>query len=108
MRRIELANLDNARDFSRELLRIDELIGRRATIELLDDMNRLGFREATRSGLSFGTDDLITPENNTGLHLKLLARISRILKNDPFKSRLLGAADGDEILGIIKEEDEEF
>ncbi len=51
---------------------------------------------------------LITPENNTGLHLKLLARISRILKNEPFKSRLLEAADGDEILGIIKEEDEEF
>ena len=27
-----------------------------------DDMNQLGFREATRSGLSFATDDLITPE----------------------------------------------
>ncbi len=51
---------------------------------------------------------LVTPENSTGLHLKLLARISRILKNDPFKSRLLEAADSDEILGIIKEEDEEF
>ena len=31
------------------------------TIDLLDDMNRLGFRESTRSGLSFATDDLITP-----------------------------------------------
>jgi len=51
---------------------------------------------------------LVTPENSTGLHLKLLARISRILKNDPFKSRLLEATDSDEILGIIKEEDEEF
>ncbi len=51
---------------------------------------------------------LVTPENSTGLHLKLLARISRILKNDPFKDRLLNAADGDEILDIIKEEDEEF
>ena len=28
---------------------------------------------------------LITPENSTGLHLKLLARISRILKNDLLK-----------------------
>jgi DNA-directed RNA polymerase subunit beta' len=36
-------------------------LGRRATIELLDDMNRLGFRNATSSGLSFATDDLITP-----------------------------------------------
>ncbi|MCH7752950.1 MAG: DNA-directed RNA polymerase subunit beta', partial [Planctomycetes bacterium] len=38
-----------------------EFIGRRATIELLDDMNQLGFRQATLSGLSFATDDLITP-----------------------------------------------
>ena len=51
---------------------------------------------------------LITPENSTGLHLKLLARISRILKNEPFKDRLLNASDRDEILGIIREEDEEF
>ena len=36
-------------------------LGRRATIQLLDDMNKNGFREATRSGLSFATDDLITP-----------------------------------------------
>src|SRR5215467_3241014 len=36
-------------------------LGRRATIGLLDDLNMLGFRESTRSGLSFGTDDLITP-----------------------------------------------
>jgi DNA-directed RNA polymerase subunit beta' len=39
-----------------------QFLGRRRTIELLDDMNQLGFREATRSGLSFATDDLITPE----------------------------------------------
>ncbi len=39
-----------------------QFIGRSKTISLLDDMNQLGFREATRSGLSFATDDLITPE----------------------------------------------
>ncbi len=38
-------------------------LGRRATINLLDDMNQLGFKESTRSGLSFGTDDLVTPES---------------------------------------------
>jgi PTS system nitrogen regulatory IIA component len=43
-----------------------------------------------------------------GLHLKVLARISRILKIDPFKDRLLNAVNGDEIMEIIKEEDEEF
>ena len=42
-----------------------EFIGRRATIELLDDMNQIGFRQATLSGLSFGTDDLITPDTKT-------------------------------------------
>jgi len=38
------------------------MVGRRATIGLLDDMNQIGFRQSTLSGLSFGTDDLITPE----------------------------------------------
>jgi PTS system nitrogen regulatory IIA component len=51
---------------------------------------------------------LITPENSTGLHLKMLARISRILKNEPFKERLLGSDGADQIYEIIKEEDEEF
>jgi DNA-directed RNA polymerase subunit beta' len=38
-----------------------QLLGRKATIELLDNMMQLGFREATKSGLSFATDDLVTP-----------------------------------------------
>ena len=50
---------------------------------------------------------LLTPENSTGLHLKLLARISRILKNDLFKQKLLGATNRDEIYSIIQEEEEE-
>jgi PTS system nitrogen regulatory IIA component len=76
----------------------------------------LGFG-LSRKGVDFDSLDghptrifflLVTPENSTGLHLKLLARISRILKKDPFKDRLLNAADGAEIFDIIKEEDEEF
>ncbi|MBW1994424.1 MAG: PTS sugar transporter subunit IIA [Deltaproteobacteria bacterium] len=51
---------------------------------------------------------LITPENSAGLHLKLLARISRILKNDPFKEKLLAARDKDEVIKTIQEEDEDF
>jgi PTS system nitrogen regulatory IIA component len=51
---------------------------------------------------------LVTPENSTGLHLKVLARISRILKNELFKEKLLNAAGVDEILSIIAEEDEDF
>lgn len=38
-------------------------LGRRATIDLLDRMKELGFRESTRSGLSFGTSDLKSPPN---------------------------------------------
>jgi PTS system nitrogen regulatory IIA component len=50
----------------------------------------------------------MTPENSTGLHLKLLARISRILKNEAFRDRLMKASDSEEIYHIIEEEDEEF
>ena len=37
-------------------------LGRRPTIRLLDDMNQFGFSESTQSGLSFATDDLVTPD----------------------------------------------
>ncbi|MGL4942752.1 MAG: DNA-directed RNA polymerase subunit beta' [Thermoguttaceae bacterium] len=40
-----------------------EYCGRRATIDLLDNLMRTGFEESTKSGLSFATDDLITPDN---------------------------------------------
>jgi len=71
----------------------------------------------SRKGVDFESIDnkpahifflLVTPENSTGLHLKMLARISRILKNELFKEKLLNAADRDEIYNIIKEEDESF
>jgi len=71
----------------------------------------------SRKGVDFESMDgrpthifflLITPENSTGLHLKLLARISKLLKNDLFKAKLLNAADRDDIFEAIKEEDEEF
>jgi PTS system nitrogen regulatory IIA component len=76
----------------------------------------LGFG-LSRKGVDFESMDsrpthifflLVTPENSTGLHLKLLARISKILKHDPFRERLLNAADNEEIYSIIQEEDEEF
>jgi PTS system nitrogen regulatory IIA component len=51
---------------------------------------------------------LVTPENSTGDHLRMLARISRILKNDPIKERLLEATSQDEVIQIINEDDEEF
>lgn len=76
----------------------------------------LGFG-LSRAGVDFESMDgkpahifflLLTPENSTGLHLKVLARISRVLKNDPFKEKLLAADNSEEIYAIIQEEDEDF
>ncbi len=76
----------------------------------------LGFGRS-KTGVSFESMDrrpthifflLVTPENSTGLHLKLLARISRILKNEDFKERLLAATEREEVLQAIREEDEAF
>ena len=44
-----------------------QILGRAETITLLDRMKDLGFRESTRSGLSFGTDDLKTPASKDGI-----------------------------------------
>jgi DNA-directed RNA polymerase subunit beta' len=42
-------------------------LGRRATVELLDQIKALGFRHVTRGGLSFSVDDLRTPESKARL-----------------------------------------
>ena len=84
----------------------------------LKDLDKLilGFG-LSRKGVNFESMDnrpvhifflLITPENSTGLHLKLLSRISKILKNGSFRKKLLNAADANEIFSIIREEDEAF
>ena len=71
----------------------------------------------SRSGIDFESMDarpthifflLAAPENSTELHLKLLARISKILKHDAFREKLMQARDRDAIYSIIGEEDEEF
>ena len=49
-------------DLARAISDCYQRLGRKATIHLLDDMMQMGFRESTRSGLSFATDDLVTPE----------------------------------------------
>ncbi len=76
----------------------------------------LGFG-LSRKGVDFESMDnqpthifflLVTPENSTGLHLKMLARISKILKHDQIKEKLLTAVNSDEIFSIIREEDDEF
>jgi len=69
----------------------------------------------SRHGIDFGSIDgrpthifflLVTPENSTGMHLKLLAHISRMLRNEMFKQKLMKAKDVDEFYKIIDEVDD--
>lgn len=48
---------------------------------------------------------LVAPTDSTGPHLKALARISRILKDRPFREALKKAETEEEILQLIREED---
>ena len=51
---------------------------------------------------------LIAPENAAADHLKALARISRLLKDPTFRSRLMEGKTGREIFEIIAQEDQKF
>jgi PTS system nitrogen regulatory IIA component len=51
---------------------------------------------------------LVAPENSAGVHLKALARISRLLKDSSFRNRLMEARDRQDLFMIIAEEDEKF
>ncbi len=57
-----------------------QALGRRKTIDLLDDMNRTGFGWSTKSGLSFATDDLITPANKTKIITEAEKSVMKIMK----------------------------
>ena len=57
-----------------------QALGRRKTIDLLDDMNRVGFGWSTKSGLSFATDDLITPANKSRIIGDAEKEVMKILK----------------------------
>ncbi|MCA1792566.1 MAG: PTS sugar transporter subunit IIA [Desulfotignum sp.] len=51
---------------------------------------------------------LLTPENSSGSHLKVLAQISKLLKMEHFKQGLKTADTLDDIYDIILEQDEDF
>jgi len=71
----------------------------------------------SRKGVNFDAMDkkpthifflLLTPDNSTDLHLKLLARISKILKEESFKDKILVSSDKEEAIRLIQGIDEEF
>ncbi len=51
---------------------------------------------------------LVAPEDSAGLHLKALARVSRLLKDADFRRRLVEADDGTRLYSLIREEDEKL
>jgi nitrogen PTS system EIIA component len=51
---------------------------------------------------------LVAPEDSVGLHLKALARVSRLLKDAPFRAQLLEGRDRSELFRRIREEDEKY
>jgi len=68
----------------------------------------------SRGGVEFDSMDgkpvhlvflLIAPEESVGVHLKTLARISKLLKNAAVRKRLTEASDGQKIYDIILEEE---
>jgi PTS system nitrogen regulatory IIA component len=49
---------------------------------------------------------VVAPENSAGMHLKALARISRLLKDERFRRKLLAAEGADGLVQVLREEDE--
>jgi len=71
----------------------------------------------SREGVDFESIDqkpthlfflLVAPENSAGVHLKALARISRLLRDPNFRKRLMEAGNEEELFQIISEEDAQY
>lgn len=70
----------------------------------------------SHEGISFDAIDeqpvkflflLLAPEDSAGLHLKALAKISRMLKDPEFRKRLADAKDATELFQLIQEKDDQ-
>lgn len=70
----------------------------------------------SRQGIDFEAMDgcpvhlfflLLAPEHSAGLHLKALAKISRMLKDAQFRQQLIEAGGAEEIFSLILQKDEE-
>ena len=77
----------------------------------------LGVFGRHRAGVDFESLDggptrlffvLIAPEDSTSLHLKALARVSRLFKDNAFREKLLAAPGAEEIYRLIVEEDSRY
>ncbi len=77
----------------------------------------LGCVGISRRGVDFESMDgrpthiffvLVAPENSTGIHLKALARISRLFKDPDFRNRLMQAKDAVDMFRILADEDAKY
>jgi DNA-directed RNA polymerase subunit beta' len=66
---------------SRVIADCHAMLGRPATIELLDDLKNLGFQYATKGGLSFGASDLRIPESKERVIAETQQRVDRIQRS---------------------------
>lgn len=71
----------------------------------------------SREGIDFESIDgkpvhlfflLMAPESSTGQHLKALAKISRMLKDEHFRSELMSAPSAEDLFKAIAEKDETY
>jgi len=71
----------------------------------------------SRSGVDFQSLDgrpthlfflLVAPEDSAGAHLKALARISRLLKDEAFRAQLMRASNAADVYRTIREEDDKY
>jgi PTS system nitrogen regulatory IIA component len=51
---------------------------------------------------------LVAPEDSAGIHLKALARISRLLKDREFRERLFAGTTREALFATIRDEDEKY
>lgn len=49
---------------------------------------------------------LVAPDGSAGLHLKALAKISGLLKNEFFRKALIGAKSSEDVLKVLESEEE--
>ena len=94
------------------------LLGRDATLKLLDDLKDVGFRNSTRAGMSFGKDDIRVPPGKRAILEATQKEIDKVEKN--FQKgvitegeRYLKIVDlwtharekvGEELMGVLRED----
>jgi nitrogen PTS system EIIA component len=84
----------------------------------LDSIGQLaGVLGRSKAGLEFDSIDgrptylvfmLVAPVSSTGVHLKALARLSRLFRDADFRTRLLAAPTRDDMYKVIFDEDAKY